>query len=40
MHQADAGAIERGAIVKVDSLHERAGAVSNADNCDSNFSHF
>ena len=40
VHQADAGAVDRGAVVKVDSLDKRAGTVSDADDCDSYFSHF
>jgi hypothetical protein len=40
VHQPDASAVDRGAVIKVYSLDERAGAVSDADNGDSYFSHF
>ena len=40
MHQSDAGAVDGGAVIKIDALDKRAGAVSNADNGDSYFSHF
>jgi hypothetical protein len=39
MHQPDAGAVGGGAIIKIDSLNERAGAISDAYDCDSYFSH-
>src|SRR5262249_36859645 len=38
-HQAHAGAVGGGAIIKIDSLDRRAGAVSDAHDCDSDFSH-
>src|SRR5262249_25477989 len=40
VHQANAGAIGRGAIIKIDSLDKRAGTISNSHNGDSYFSHF
>jgi hypothetical protein len=40
VHQADARAVGGGAVIKIDSLDKRAGAVSNPDNGDSYFSHF
>src|SRR4029453_8477028 len=40
MHQSNAGTVDGEAIIKVDPLYERTGAVSNAHDCDSNFSHF
>jgi hypothetical protein len=40
VHQSDAGAVDGGTVIKVDSLDERAGAVANADDGDSYFSHF
>ena len=40
VHQSDAVAVDGGAVIKIDSLHERTGAVSDADNGDSYFSHF
>ena len=40
VHQADASAVGGRAVIKIDSLDKRAGAVSNADNCNSYFSHF
>ena len=33
-------AVDGGAVIKIDSLDKRAGAVSNADDGDSYFSHF
>jgi len=40
VHQADASAVGGGAVIKIDSLDKRAGAVSNPDDGDSYFSHF
>jgi hypothetical protein len=40
VHQPDAGAVHGGAVIKVNSLDKRAGAVSDAYNGDSYFSHF
>src|SRR5881396_3514470 len=40
MHQPDASAVGGGAVIKIDSLDKRAGAVSNAYDGDSYFSHF
>src|SRR5262249_9557203 len=40
VHQPDASTVDGGAVVKIESLDKRAGAVSNADNGDSYFSHF
>src|SRR5438128_404342 len=40
VHQPDAGAVGGGAVIKIDSLDKRAGAVSNAYDGDSYFSHF
>src|SRR4029077_14799541 len=40
VHQANAGTVDRGTTIKIDSLHERTGAVSHAHDCDSDFSHF
>ena len=40
VHQSDAGAVAGGPAIKIDSLDERTGAVANADNGDSYFSHF
>jgi hypothetical protein len=40
VHQADTGTVNRGTIIKIDSLDQRAGAVPNAYDCDSDFSHF
>jgi hypothetical protein len=39
VHQSDAGAAG-GTVIKIDSLNKRAGAVSNAYDGDSYFSHF
>ena len=40
VHQPDGRGVGGGAVVKIDSLDKRAGAVANADNGDSYFSHF
>jgi len=40
MHQPDASAVGGGAVIKIDSLDKRAGAVSDAYDGDSYFSHF
>jgi hypothetical protein len=40
VHQSDASAVGGGAVIKIDSLDKRAGAVSNAYDGDSYFSHF
>jgi hypothetical protein len=40
VHQSDASAVDGGAVIKIDSLDKRTGAVSNANNGDSYFSHF
>jgi hypothetical protein len=40
VHQADASAVGGGAVIEIDSLDKRAGAVSNPDDGDSYFSHF
>src|ERR1700758_654234 len=40
VHQPDGGAVGGGAVIKIDSLDKRAGAVAHADNGNSYFSHF
>src|SRR4029077_10532204 len=40
VHQPGGRAVNGGAVIKIDSLDKRAGAVSNADNGNSYFSHF
>jgi hypothetical protein len=39
MHKANGGAISQGALVKINALDERTGAVAHADNGNSDFSH-
>jgi hypothetical protein len=39
VHQADGGAIDRGATVKIDTLDERTGTVAHSDDGDTNLSH-
>jgi len=40
VHQPDGSAVGGSAVIKIESLDKRAGAVSNPDNGDSYFSHF
>ena len=40
VHQSDARAVGRGAVIKIDSLNKRAGTIANPHNGDSYFSHF
>jgi hypothetical protein len=40
VHQPGASAIGGRAVIKIDSLDKRAGAVANPDDGDSYFSHF
>ena len=40
VHEADGGAIDRRAAVKIDSLNERAGTIAHPNDGDSDFSHW
>lgn len=39
VHQANGGAVDRGAAVKIDSLDERTGTIADSDDGDTDFSH-
>src|SRR6266403_1926173 len=39
VHQADGGAVDRGTVVKVDSLEEGTGAIAHSNDGDTNLSH-